>query len=452
MSGTSLGYSIGGPIRKDKTFFFFNQEFQRFVTTLTGTATVPTAAFKTGVFNFTYIDPNTLGTTTVPVDLTPSSTNNVYGLPLDLTMQQVLALYPDAPQSADGVSGTIHYPSSSRTSGYQTVAKIDHHFTERQTLSIRYGYDHSFDPNPFHDDILPGNLAATSSKSISQGLSANLVSSLSSNLLNSFNFGWNKIYANFKCTGLGTLDSVSPLDQFGNGRDYNMDPFTSFGCLSIVSDSQFRKTGTTSYSDSISWVHGAHTLKFGGDFRNVHENGPNSFLSRRQVDVNTFAIFGDPVDAGFNFIDIPGVTDQAGIGFAVSDAASALYGFVAQDQNAEFFNKSGTRVATDDKLFRQHEYDWFAQDYLEGATQSNCYAGATVPAGRSSLRRKREYVQPSLRSFDHISDRRFPSLVREPESSFIRRIIPTSNPESDFSWDPRGRRQDGCPRRIRHLP
>jgi carboxypeptidase family protein len=357
-----FGYSIGGPIRKNKTFFFFNHELQRYVTTLTGTATVPTAAFKTGVFNFTYIDPNTLGNTTVPVDLTPLGSNNVYGLQLDPTMQSVLALYPNAPQSADGVSGTIHYPSSSRTSGYQTVAKIDHHFTERETFSVRYGYDHSFDPNPFHDDILPGNLAATSSKSIGQGLSASLVSSLTTNVLNSFNFGWNKIYANFKCTGLSTLDSVSPLDQFGNGRDYNMDPFTSFGCLSLVSNSQFRKTGTTSYGDTLSWVHGAHTLKFGGDFRNIHENGPNSFNSRRQVDVDTFFLFGDPVDVGFNLIDIPGVTDQPGIGIAVSDAASALYGFVAEDLNGEFFNKSGIRVATDDKLFRQHEYDWFAQD------------------------------------------------------------------------------------------
>ena len=29
---------------------------------------------------------------------------------------------------------------------------------------------------------------------------------------------------------------------------------------------------------------------------------------------------------------------------------------------AEFFNKGGTRVGTDDKKFRQHEYDWFGQD------------------------------------------------------------------------------------------
>ena len=29
-------------------------------------------------------------------------------------------------------------------------------------------------------------------------------------------------------------------------------------------DNQFRKTGTTSYADTMSWVHGSHTFKFGG--------------------------------------------------------------------------------------------------------------------------------------------------------------------------------------------
>ncbi len=356
-----FGFSLGGPIRKDKTFFFFNDEMDRFITTLTGTAVVPTAAFKTGVFNFTYVDPNTLGSTTVPVDLSPSSANNIYGFPLDPTVQKIFALYPNAPQSADGVSGIIHYPSSSRTSSYQTVAKIDHHFTERETVSLRYGYNHVTDPNSAHDDILPGNIGATSLKAITQGLSANLVSSLTPSLLNSFTFGWNRIYANFKCTGLSVLDSVSPLDQFGFGRDYLMDPFTNFACP-LSANYQFRTTGTTSFTDIISWVHGAHTFKFGGDFRNVHQNGPDSFNARRQIGINTFAQFGDPFNVGFNVIDIPGVTDQPNISFAVSDAANAAYALVASDVNAEFFDKSGTRHPDNSKFFRQHEYDFFGQD------------------------------------------------------------------------------------------
>src|SRR5204863_5985229 len=75
-----FGYSIGGPIWKNKTFFFFNQEFQRFRTSLTGTAVVPTDEFKNGLFNFQ-------GQT---IDLREGSTdnlafsNNVFGAPIPI--------------------------------------------------------------------------------------------------------------------------------------------------------------------------------------------------------------------------------------------------------------------------------------------------------------------------------------------------------------------------------
>src|SRR5205814_3915086 len=146
------------------------------------------------------------------------------------------------------------------------------------------------------------------------------------------------------------LDSTGPVDQFGNGRDYYFDPFTSFGCLDLVADGQFRKTGTTSYSDSLSWIHGRHNLKFGFDFRNVCESGADNFSSRRQLDLET------DFQSGVTLTNVPGATLQ------LEDAASALWGYVINDSGARFFDKSGTRVGSDDKFFRQHEYDGFAQD------------------------------------------------------------------------------------------
>ena len=72
ISVTSSGFDRRPHSSRTRLSSSSTMKWTAFITTLTNTATVPTAAFKTGVFNFTYVDPSTLGTNTVPVDLTPT--------------------------------------------------------------------------------------------------------------------------------------------------------------------------------------------------------------------------------------------------------------------------------------------------------------------------------------------------------------------------------------------
>ena len=66
-----FGFSIGGPIIKNKTFFFFNDEMDRFLTTLTNSASCRHRAFLTGQFNYNYIDTNGVYHANVPIDGIP---------------------------------------------------------------------------------------------------------------------------------------------------------------------------------------------------------------------------------------------------------------------------------------------------------------------------------------------------------------------------------------------
>jgi hypothetical protein len=376
-----FGFSIGGPIIKNKTFFFFNDEMDRFLTTLTNTAQVPTQGYLNGMFNYTYTD-NNFATHTIPIDLVDTPGNGPAGggnnpsenlqfgsyvgppLPFDPTMQKVFAYYPIAAASANGISGTTFFPSTSKTSTYNPVIKLDHHFTDRESLSLRYAYNHFYDPNGFHSDFLPGGIGAIATKDIDEGVAAQLTSTLSNNLVNSLQFGWNHVYATFYLgtQTLNELDAPGGVDSLGNGWDYALDPFSSFASTLSGADAQARKTGTISYTDNLSWVHGNHTFKFGFDFRDVGEDGFDNFTSRRQLTLDPMEAFGgfDPgSDVGLSLVANSPTNNPDR---SLVDSADAYYGDVIEDSQSQFFNKAAARQASDIKFFKQHEFDWYGQD------------------------------------------------------------------------------------------
>src|SRR6266576_949618 len=149
-----FGYSIGGPVWKNKTFFFFNHEMQRFRTSLTNPALVPTQDYKNGLFTFNGIDDNKQPITRT-IDLRQGSADNqafssnldlfgtgVTNLPPDPTIQQMFSHYPNPTvATGDGYSGILFFPNSSDQHSYQATGKIDHQFTSTEVFSFRYGYN-----------------------------------------------------------------------------------------------------------------------------------------------------------------------------------------------------------------------------------------------------------------------------------------------------------------------
>src|SRR5579864_3288711 len=293
-----FGFNFGGPVVKDKTFFFVDSDFQRFRTTLTNKSTVPNAAFKSmlngGTFNYTDYDTNDCAPAAAPCTLPISAggANSTFGFGISPTIKQLMSLYPDPNGPAvDQFRGELFFPSTSKFDSRNLTAKVDQHIGDKHLLSIHGAYDQYTDPNSGHNDFLPG-IGTTAAQGHTLVGGASLTSTLSSRLINQAKFGYNKADLPFNCGPLDKLN-VGALDQYGRGRDFSLPDVAGFGCLSLFdSDGQWRKTGTWSWGDNLSWVRGAHTLKLGGDMRWIYENGFNSFTSRSLVTLAPFGDFG----------------------------------------------------------------------------------------------------------------------------------------------------------------
>ncbi len=272
-----FGASFGGPIKKDKTFFFVNSEWDRFRTTLTNEAVVPTAAFKSGIFTADGQQINLAA---------PGSPNNALGLPLSQTMQKVLALYPNPNGPAvDSIRGIYFFPTGEPQDNASVTARVDHRFNDVYSLSARYIYNGLTTGNSL-DEIIPG-IGGVATGQQSHNYSLNFVGAFRANLVNEFRAGLNRTDDAFTCNGSGTIDQTSPLDKFGFGTDYsfntstNVQTISNFGCTALGdSNGQARRAGTWNLVDSLSWIKGRHSIKVGGEFRYIYDNGFDGFGSR----------------------------------------------------------------------------------------------------------------------------------------------------------------------------
>lgn len=341
----TFGGSIGGPIRRDKTFWFANYEGQRSATTLTNTSTVPTAAFTTGQFTFNG----------QPIDVSsPGSPNNIFGPPLDPTIQKILAMYP-APNGpkVDDVRGKLYFPSRTSTTGDNVTARVDHSFTPNETLTARYTFNYFADPNFAHTDFLPG-FGGTGTVQRRQNATLQFTSVLDPNLVNNLRIGANRIHFPLICQGVDVFNSFSSPDSFGRGLDFPLPGISGFGCLTLVDRNGSRRfSGTYTIADDMSRVRGKHMFKFGVEVRDVYSNSTNDFLSRPTVDFNNFSNFGVPAFQTGTSVDSNSI---------LQNMVWSLFGVTGSETEAQFFDRAGTRTPDDLRGLRQKEFNAFAQD------------------------------------------------------------------------------------------
>ncbi len=261
------GFSVGAPIRKNKTFFFLSGEHQWFDIAAAAHATEPSAAYQAEAVAVL----NTYGMTENPV-----AHNLLYGA------GSYSALWPAS--ALTGPANPSNYFSTGLTSGYSYngVGKIDEQFTDKDHLAFTYFIGQGIQTAPVSSYLPPyfqnaGTHIQNYSLVYNRLFSPTITNQLSAGA-SYFQQAFVDADTNFNPIGLG-LDTGATL---GGAPCIRIGPPESCGLL-LGSGTGFDPLGVTPplgrtditghLDEDFNWTKGAHRLHFGGEIRRaqVHE-------------------------------------------------------------------------------------------------------------------------------------------------------------------------------------
>ena len=284
-----FGGTVGGPVWKNHTFFFFSYQGTRIGRSDTAVVTVPTADQKRGIFGSVNIfDP-----TNVVAGARVQFTNNtIPEARMDAVGRMIAALYPDPNQP-----GTVNnYASiqSQRDNADQYDIRGDHTFTDRDKVFLRYSRsDRESITSPIF--AAPGNGGAFATAPLRVvpkaysfvGGYTRIVSATAVNELR-INYTQNdsdqlalaekSLYADFGIKGVPQFDGLVGLPTF------NVAAYTGLGDRTFTPNPKQAKI--FQITDGFSFTRGSHSLKVGGDFWQIRGFAGTSNTARGTLTFN----------------------------------------------------------------------------------------------------------------------------------------------------------------------
>ena len=269
LNRNQFGANIGGPIVRDKTFFFFNWESGRLVRGQgTRTATVPPAAFRNGDFSassVTIFDPGTGQ---------PFANNMIPASRVRNFARTFLDDFTPLPNANVGdLSAAFNFRAASGSAPIdqdQFITRVDHRLSENNTIYGSYMFNDQDDQNigfltPW--DNQRGNGAQAQNATIAD------THIFSSSIVNEVRFGWHRFFEkeSFGTTGDPSLDIANIIGIPGVSTDpRNFGPpnfSTGFNLPGIRGiGPRNRLNQIWQASDNLSINRGNHFLKVGGSF------------------------------------------------------------------------------------------------------------------------------------------------------------------------------------------
>jgi len=359
----TYGASLGGPIKKNKLFFFTTYEGEKIDENKQMTMIVPTASLRAGQIKY----PHTENGATQVVTLDPAQIASMdpncaqngtcpWGPGVDPHSLAVFQQYPlpNGYVAGDGLNTASYTWSAPAPASLNTfIAKVDFAVSSRNWLFVRGNLQNDSTSGA---PQFPGQPASSTGRDNSKGIAAGLNSAISANLTNSLRYSY--------------VREGQAIWGIGQGAYANF-----YGMSSIQAETRSTSVNipVQNLVDDLTWTKSRHTLQFGMNYRLIHNQNLSNALSYDSGVTNSYALMNagivgtgqslDPTVFGFPAVD-PSFTSS--YNYSMTNLAGLLdYVTTQANYRVAANGMTGTLQPPGAFLYRDfknNEFEYYAQD------------------------------------------------------------------------------------------